>query len=117
MPAATPAATGWRVLLGLGLLAGCWLAFSPSPPSQADTGWDKLNHALAFAALAFCAVRAFGAPQRWRSSAGLLLFGIAIELVQSQLPWRSAEAADVLADAVGISAGLLLAHGGTLLRR
>ena len=103
--------SGWACWPGAG-----WRS-APVLLRQADTGWDKLNHALAFAALAFCAERAFGVALRWRSSAALLLFGIAIELVQSQLPWRSAEAADVLADAVGIAAGLLLAHGWTLLRR
>jgi len=110
MPRA-PATTGWRALLALLALAVCWLAFTPNPPPQIDTGWDKLNHVLAFASMAFCASRGFHhAPRRHLGvPLGLLAFGVFIELVQSQIPGRSAEARDVLADAVGIAAGLLLA--------
>ncbi len=110
-PAAAPATVGWRALFFAAVLGVCWLAFSPNPPAAADLGWDKLNHVSAFAVLTFCAGRGF--PRRGRFSAGvplaLLALGVFIELVQSQIPNRSAEAADVLADAVGIAAGLLLA--------
>jgi VanZ family protein len=102
-----PARTGWRALLAALMLATCWLAFSPAPPENIDTGWDKLNHALAFAALAFCASRGF-APQRLLAvPASLLAFGGFIEIVQSQIPGRSAEWADLLADAVGITVVLV----------
>jgi VanZ family protein len=37
---------------------------------------------------------------------GLLAYGVLIELLQSRIPGRSAEAADVLADAIGIALGL-----------
>jgi VanZ family protein len=40
---------------------------------------------------------------------GLLAFGVFIELVQSQIPGRDAEAMDVVADSIGILGGLLLA--------
>lgn len=109
MAAGTPATTGWRVLLASGLVAICWLAFNPHPPPAADMGSDKLNHVSAFAVLAFCAERGFGWPAWRRSTAALMAFGAVIELVQSQIPGRSAELPDLLADAVGIGAGLLLA--------
>ena len=117
-PAAAPASTGWRVLLAAAVLGVCWLAFSPKPPPVANTGWDKLNHFFAFTVLAFCAERAFR-PRDWRHPGvplALLAFGAAIELVQSQVPGRSAEVADVFADAVGIVAGLLLAAAWRRLR-
>lgn len=119
MPAlpGTPAAHGWRVLLAVAMLGICWLAFDPHPPTAVDTGWDKLNHLSAFATLAFCAERGFGWPAWRRSSIGLLGFGIFIELVQSQIPGRSAEAADVLGDAVGIAAGFLFAAAWRRLQR
>jgi len=117
MTAGVPASTGWRALLAALVLAICWLAFSPHPPTAVDTSWDKLNHLSAFTALALCAERAFGGPAWRRSALALLGFGVVIELVQSQIPGRSAEAADVLADAVGIAAGLLLAAAWRYSRR
>jgi VanZ family protein len=105
----------WRILLaGLAGLV-CWLAFSPQPPPQADTGWDKLNHMLAFAALAFCAWRGFATSARRLAGVPLALmaYGAVIELVQSRIPGRSGEWPDLLADAVGIAAGMALAAAGS----
>jgi VanZ family protein len=94
-----------------------WLALVPRPPAAIDTGWDKLNHALAFSALALSGRFGFPGP-RWRALAialGLLAFGILIEAVQSFLPTRSAELDDVIADVVGIGIGLLAAAVATKL--
>lgn len=71
---------------------------------------DKFEHVLAFGVLAFW----FGSIVARRS---LLLLGLAlvgfgglIELGQGAMGWgRSAEWSDLLADAVGVIAGLLLA--------
>lgn len=98
----------WRATLGLLVLAVSWLAFSPKPPPAATLGWDKLNHASAFAALAFCAARA-QLGSTLRIVAGLLAYGAFIEVVQTFVPGRSGEAADLLADAAGLSVGLLVA--------
>ncbi|MBK9363989.1 MAG: VanZ family protein [Rubrivivax sp.] len=107
----------WRALLALLLLAVAWLAFSPAPPPQADTGWDKANHALAFAVLAAVAELAVWPhpARRWLTVVGLLAYGALIEGVQSRLPPRSGEWSDLAADAAGIAIGLLLA--APLLRR
>ncbi|MEK8050715.1 VanZ family protein [Ideonella sp. DXS22W] len=103
------AAPLWRISLWLLIMVVSWLAFNPKPPAGATLGWDKLNHASAFAALAFCAARAHvGATGR--IVAGLLAYGALIEVVQSMVPGRSGEVADLLADAVGLGAGLLLAQ-------
>lgn len=98
----------WRVSLWLLIAVVSWLAFSPKPPAGATLGWDKLNHASAFAALAFCAARAHTVAF-WRIGAWLLAYGVLVEIVQTFVPGRSGEAADLLADAVGIATGLLLA--------
>ena len=101
----------WRALLGLLLLAVSYLSLTPDPPPYIDTGWDKANHLLAFAALAFAAMQAF-APARWKPGAvalALLAYGALIELLQSLVPGRFGEIADVLADALGIGLGLVLA--------
>ena len=101
----------WKILFFSMLAVVLWLAFTPRPPTALDTGWDKLNHALAFSALAVSG--RFGFPgSRWRALGvmlGLLAVGVAIELVQSFLPTRTAEVNDVLADGVGIVLGLMAA--------
>ncbi|MCA0243530.1 MAG: VanZ family protein [Proteobacteria bacterium] len=98
----------WQLLLVLLMLAVCALAFAPHPPPALDTGWDKRNHLLAFGSLACVAELAFW-PARWRRCKvllGLLAFGGFIEIVQSQIPERSAEWGDLLADGLGIALGL-----------
>jgi VanZ family protein len=101
----------WRTLLALLLLVILCLALVPAPPKAMDTGWDKANHLLAFGSLAFCAFcAAASARGRWlHTPVGLLGYGVLIELAQSQLPPRSADARDVLADAMGIALGLAVA--------
>ncbi len=102
---------GWRALLGLLWLAVSYLALTPDPPPQIDTGWDKANHILAFASLAGAAMLAFS-PARSKPAviaALLVVYGILIEVLQSFVPGRTADAADVVADAVGIALGLLAA--------
>jgi VanZ family protein len=83
----------------------------PRPPSAADTGWDKLNHVLAFAGPCFAGLAAL--PQATRHAAmrlalGLVAWGGALELLQTRLPPRSGEWADLLADAVGVALGAAL---------
>lgn len=101
----------WRALLALLLAVITWLALSPAPPDSASTGWDKANHTLAFAALAFVSVWAvWQRPRQWLLLvAALLAYGGFIEIAQSFVPSRSAEWNDVLADGVGIVLGLLAA--------
>jgi VanZ family protein len=101
----------WRWLLAALVVTVSWLALSPAPPDAFDSGWDKLNHACAFAALMLTGI--FASP-RSRTGVlslltGLLCFGGLIEIAQSFTPTRSAEWGDLLADAVGIAAGGLAA--------
>lgn len=102
--------TALRAALVLTLGAVSWLALVPAPPPQADTGWDKANHLLAFAVLALLASGGWGTGHRRLIAIGLLAYGGLIELLQTQLPPRSGEWADLLADAVGVALGLLLAQ-------
>ncbi len=100
----------WRWLLLLMLAITSWLAFMPSEP-QIDTAlqMDKLEHILAFAALAF--VARLGGDSRspaLREGLALLSYGLFIEVVQSWLPSRHADVLDLAADAAGIAVGLLL---------
>ncbi len=101
----------WRAVLLVLCLAVGYLALSPSPPQSASLGWDKLNHAAAFAAMAFAGVFAFR-QLRWHFlyvALGLLCYGGAIEIAQWFVPGRSSEWRDLLGDAVGIAVGMQLA--------
>jgi len=93
----------------------------PQPPSVADTGWDKLNHVLAFAGPMFAGLAAQGRPGRRAAlvlAAALLAWGGGLELLQSLLPPRQGDLADWLADAIGIAAGAAAHAGaGALFRR
>ena len=101
----------WRLLAMLLLGAITTLALVPHPPERLTTGWDKANHALAFASLAFSSVWAvWREPRRWGwLAAALLAYGGGIEIVQTLLPPREGEWLDLLADGVGIALGLLAA--------
>jgi VanZ family protein len=72
---------------------------------------DKFEHALAFALLAGSAVQLFERGRPLLTIAvGLVALGAGIELAQGFLTTtRAMEAADVLADAVGVVAGSLVA--------
>lgn len=85
----------------------------PRPPASLDViGWDKANHALAFAALALTALlgrRGQGAAGLVGGMLALVAWGGALELLQSQLPPRQGDWADLAANAVGVVLGALLA--------
>lgn len=99
-----PGATIWRWLLALAMLVLLVLSLAPASANLPTTGWDKGNHALGFAVL--------GLLGRWawpgRTAivlTALLAYGGLIELLQSLTPDRVAEAADLLADWVGLLLG------------
>ncbi len=102
---------GWRIALVLLVSLVAFLAVTPMPPRELSTGWDKLNHALAFASLAFSGCLAFPASRRSLLAVwlGVLLFGGAIEIVQAFVPGRSCEWEDLLADAMGAVLGTCIA--------
>jgi VanZ family protein len=76
------------------------------PPQVFDV-WDKAQHAFGFALLTLLGWWAY--PARVRSVlAGLLVFGVAIELAQGASGWRHGDVLDWLADAFGVAVGALL---------
>lgn len=100
----------WRWLLALLIVVTSWFAFTPRPPQLLPGDHDKVQHALAFAALAVTAVLcgSAGLKPAVRAACGLLAYGAFIEVVQTFLPTRQGEWGDLGADAVGIAAGLAL---------
>jgi VanZ family protein len=101
----------WRVVLVLLVVVVGGLAVMPVPPRELSTGWDKLNHTLAFAALTFVARLAFPHGRRagWAVALAMFAYGGLIEIVQLFVPGRESEWADLLGDTSGIAVGMLLA--------
>ncbi|MDH4051837.1 MAG: VanZ family protein [Rubrivivax sp.] len=104
----------WLVLFWALVAVVTVLMLMPHPPKPIDTGWDKSNHLLAFAAPTFAGLAML---RRWQAAAiaalclGLLAWGASIEVLQSMLPPRQGDVADWLADAVGVAVGLALYAG------
>lgn len=87
------------------------LVLSLAPPStpMPTTGWDKSNHVLAFATLAFFAHQAW--PGRISLvMPSLLAYGALIEVLQSFTPDRYAEWSDLWADGLGLLIGEVFAR-------
>lgn len=97
----------WRVLMFVAMLVLLALSLAPPSPLMSGTGWDKSNHALAFAVLAVLGAWAW--PGRALAVlAGLLAYGGLIEVLQSFTAYRFAEWGDLLADGVGLLLGQAL---------
>ncbi len=101
----------WRGVLLVLMCAAAWFAFIPATPTAQPSGLDKIEHLLAFAALGLAAsfTASPGLRRTAQAAAGLMLYGGFIELVQTQLPTRTADWADIAADGLGVAAGLALA--------
>lgn len=97
-----------RLGLALALLAITTLALMPAPEVPATTGWDKLDHWVAFFTLAALLDRSSNSRSFWMRTLPLLVtYGIGIEVAQYFTPDRDADALDVVADSIGI-----LVYGG-----
>jgi hypothetical protein len=98
------------MLLGLALVLITWMALTPQPVELPEAPLaDKWGHFVAFLGLAFLVdaswpARGFDLP-KW---APLLGYGLAIELIQSQIPNRNLSLGDFVADAAGVAAYALL---------
>ena len=103
----------WLLLwiAGLALVATASLLPAQELPRPLWPGIDKLHHVLGHGALSAYAAALFAPPRaRFAAAAGLLLFGIGIEAAQQALTaTRSADAADVVANLVGIVIGQSIA--------
>ena len=100
--------TLWRWALGTCMLLILVLSLLPPSPQMPTTGWDKSNHVLAFALLAFLSERC-RPRHNLVALAGLLAYGGLIEVLQSLTPYRTGDFADLLADAIGLATGAVLA--------
>jgi VanZ family protein len=97
------------------IVAGFWIpfafttyaAFAPEGVPMPFRVSDILLHAAAFTYLTAALWFAHHPSDRgWKPAAWLMAYGIAIELIQSFEPTRSAEFKDLAVDAIGILAGI-----------
>lgn len=115
-PVPLPARKAFFWLLLLAVAVGSLLPVGYLPPQAFDL-WDKAQHALGFLALALAGTWAHPRRNAWQTvglATGLLAFGAAIEIAQAFTGWRQGDGLDLLADAIGLAAGLALtriAHG------
>lgn len=104
-----------RLWLALSLvLVGAIVYYSLAPdfvlPMPTPDGFDKVEHFTAYCGLALWFTGLYPRARYWQVVAGLLALGLAVEIAQGTMQLgRSADAFDMLANAVGVLAGLLLA--------
>ena len=102
------------------MLAILWLSLTPRPPQIDLPQGDKLSHFLAYGTLMFWFCQLYASRRaRFGYALGFVAMGIAIEFAQEATGYRSYEELDMLADAVGVALGWVIAHleGGRLLGR
>ncbi len=101
-----------RIAFIVGLLAVILLSLLPREALPDPGTWDKLNHVMAYGVLALAGGLGFrGLRSLLLVGIGLLILGIALEIAQAALPYRSASAYDALANLIGISLGSIAAIG------
>ncbi len=97
---------GWLQALGVAVLCLWPLRELPGP----DLPWtDKLYHVGAFGILMWWFAVALPRARWWSTGLCVVGFGVLIEFAQAFVPLRSPSVADVLADALGVLVGALLA--------
>lgn len=101
------------------LIAGGWLyaaaivylSLMPSPPDIDVPQGDKLGHMAAYCLLMFWFCQLYpGRRARIACALGFVAMGIAIEFAQRATGYRSYEELDMLADALGVVLGWILAR-------
>lgn len=100
----------WLVLGLLWTSIIIYFCFVPNPPSLKVTNFDKFEHAVAFAGLAFWFASLYQARKHWQIAGWLALLGLGIEIGQSFTDYREGSVMDFVADCVGIIFGIGLAH-------
>ena len=113
-------ALGWQAVSAVLLLMVLAGAVMPAiwlwPDRVRIEDWldnlDKWVHLLTFAFLAVWFAGQYRRHAYWRIAAGLVGFGILIELCQRIVGYRSAELLDIGADVAGVFIGLAIGMAG-----
>lgn len=106
----------WDAVFWGALMVATWAALRPASGADWFAGQDKAQHLAAYVFLYLAGRHSF--PNAgWRLPAGLLAYGVGIELLQSLTPDRTPSCADVVADALGLALGALLLMAAQRRRR
>lgn len=97
----------WQAVLLISVAAILYLATTSSSYPIPAAANDKVNHIIAFIELTIVTRLAWPRLSAFWYAPALLGFGLALEAVQANLPYRDFSMADVLADALGIAIGML----------
>nr|WP_283104194.1 VanZ family protein [Shewanella gelidimarina] len=93
----------FKLALAITLMVVSYLVFSkPSYNINSIPNFDKLGHLGSFFVLSCLTYFAFK-PRWYLLAVVLAVYAVFIEMVQSQLSYRSASVADVIADMMGIA--------------
>ena len=111
---------GWSLIGWFGVALILYLSLMPHPPELDIEQGDKLQHMAAYAVLMGWWAQ-MGASDRANARIALIMLGlgIAIEFMQAATGYRTFSVADMVADALGIALGWMLAppRGPNLLLR
>lgn len=99
----------WRGLGWLGLVLTLVLSLGPPALDEGLRYGDKVSHLVGYAVLMFWWAQLV-TRTRWKLAAAVIVFGIAIELLQGLTPDRKPDLLDVLANSTGVLLGWLAAH-------
>ena len=105
-----------RLSFTIGVVPVTWLSLTPQDALPEIDIWDKLQHVMAYTALAVCgAVGFLGRRPLLMIGVGLIVLGCSLEAAQSAVPGRDPSIGDAIADIVGVALGLATAWIGNLL--
>ena len=101
----------WLALWALMIVAVVVLSLMPGPPIPQALTIAKIDHMIAYLALAVFAVQLYGTRRsQFQIALALVGLGIALELAQGYLTnYRDMSAYDALADAIGVALGMATA--------
>jgi VanZ family protein len=96
----------WQIALIVSMIIILLLSTAHIDGPTPMTGWDKLNHLIAFMELIVLARLGWPAQSRLGAGLAVLAFGLFVELVQAPLAHRSFSLLDIMADGAGVLVGL-----------
>lgn len=97
----------WLAIGWLMIICVTALSLLPAPQLPSVTGWDKANHFLAYGSMMFW-WGMLRPDQRVPWAIGLMMMGLALELLQSATPERYMEWQDAVANGIGIAVAFVV---------